>query len=164
MKDPYYCPYCHHRSKRRWNLDVHIKRKHGGHLVSRSLGQYMANNPPLYNQSVDLGHPSFADSIDNTFHPTLLPQDAALRTSQYYTSPTYRPMPSNQSYGTSLSQETIIKLTELKRLVTKYPQFHTIDADEIVKWAIYCSSNGDNKFLDDMLDQLRTIDSLALAS
>ncbi|MGC2685465.1 MAG: hypothetical protein WA323_26720 [Candidatus Nitrosopolaris sp.] len=33
-----------------------------------------------------------------------------------------------------------------------------IDPDEIVKWAIYYSSNGDNKFLDEKLEQLRSID------
>jgi hypothetical protein len=74
----------------------------------------------------------------------------------------YGPMPSmdDQSYGTSLSQETTVKLTELKGLVYKYTQFHNNDPDEIVKWAIYCSSNHDNKFLDDMLEQLRSIGSL----
>jgi DNA transposition AAA+ family ATPase len=77
--------------------------------------------------------------------------------------PMYLPMQmmDNQSYETGLSQGAILKIQELKRLVNKYPQFHTIDADEIVKWAIYCSSNRDNKFLDDMMQQLRTIDSLA---
>jgi DNA transposition AAA+ family ATPase len=82
---------------------------------------------------------------------------------QTFANPMYRPMQirNNQSYEIGLSQETILKIAELKRLVNKYPQFHTIDADEIVKWAIYCSSNSDNKFLDDMLKQLHTIDSLA---
>jgi hypothetical protein len=136
-----------------------------------------ANNPPLYNQSAHLGHATVADSIDNTFHPTFLPQQMPLDVSPNFANPTYPPVDVSQtfatpmyppmqimnvrSYGTSLSPETILKIAELKRLVNKYPQFHTIDADEIVKWAIYCSSNRDNKFLDDMLDQLRTIDSLA---
>ena len=171
MREPYICPYCHHRSTRRWNLDVHIKRRHGGYLVGRSLGQHMANNSPLYNQSVHVGHATVADSIDNTLHPTFLPQGAVLGT----TNPIYPPadvppanpmnipmqIMDNQRYETGLSQGVILKIQELKRLVNKYPQFHTIDADEIVKWAIYCSSNRDNKFLDDMLDQLQTIDSLA---
>jgi len=128
----------------------------------------------LYNQSAHLGHAAAADSIDNTFHPTFLPQQAVLGTSQYSANPIYPPVDASanpmhpsmqimnhQNYGTGLSPETTLKIAELKRLVNKYPQFHTIEADEIVKWAIYCSSNRDNKFLDDMLDQLRTIDSLA---
>jgi len=103
-----------------------------------------------------------ADSVADTFHPTFLPQQV----SPTFTNPMYRHMPTtdSQSFGTGLSWGTVQKIQELKGLVNKYPQFHAIDADEIVKWAIYCSSNRDNKFLDDMLDQLRTIDSLALAS
>src|SRR5215469_734762 len=167
---PYQCIYCDQRSTRRWNLDVHIKRKHGGYLVGRSLGQHMANNPLLYNQSVHSGPATVADRIGNTF----LPQEAVLGTLHYSASSTYPsvdtsanlmypPMQimNHQNYGTGLSPERILKIAELKRLVNKYPQFHTIDADEIVKWAIYCSSNRDNKFLEDMLDQLRTIDNLA---
>jgi len=46
MKVPYYCPYCNERSTRRWNLEVHIKRKHGG-----SPGQYLASDP-FYKRSV----------------------------------------------------------------------------------------------------------------
>ena len=163
MREPYICPHCNHRSTRRWNLDVHIKRKHGEYLVDRSL-DVMANNPPLYNQTVTV-----ADRIGNTF----LPQEAVLGTLHYSASSTYPsvdasanlmypPMQimNHENYGTGLSLETILKIAELKRLVNRYPQFHAIDADEIVKWAIYCSSNRDNKFLDDMLQQLRTIDSL----
>jgi hypothetical protein len=65
----------------------------------------------------------------------------------------------HQSYGISLSQETIAKLEELKRLVYKYPQFHNNGPDEIVGYAAYWALNDDNKFLDEMLEQLRTIDS-----
>ena len=170
MRNPYYCPHCDHRSTRRWNLDVHIKRKHGGYLLNKSL-DHMPNNPPLYSNSVRLGHPILADSIDNSFHPKFLPQEMPLATSQYsaypaldvrqtFVNPPMQIM-NHQNYVAGSSPETILKIAELKPLVNKYPQFHTIDADEIVKWAIYCSSNRDNKFLDDMLDQLRTIDSLA---
>ncbi len=30
MKNTYYCPQCEQRSTRRWNLETHIKRRHGG--------------------------------------------------------------------------------------------------------------------------------------
>src|SRR5262249_34292382 len=148
MRDPYYCPYCNHRSTRRWNLDVHIKRKHGEYLVDRSS----ANNPPSYNNSAQIRHATVADSVAD-FHPTFLPQQTPLDVSPNFANPTYPPLdvspnfanPMNrltadgQIFGTGLSPETILKIQELKRLVNKYPQFHTIDADEIVKWAIYCS-------------------------
>ncbi len=157
MRVPYYCPYCHHRSTRRWNLDVHIKRKHGDRLS--------ANNPPLYSKRFQLGHATVADSVVDTFQPRYTPQQMPLDVMQYSANPMYPPTQimdgQGTDNGTRLSPETILKIAELKRLVNKYPQFHTIDADEIVKWAIYCSSNGDSKFLDDMLNQLRTIDSLA---
>ena len=172
MRDPYHCPYCDQRSTRRWNLDVHIKRKHGG-LLGRSSDRSMANN--LHSQSIHLRNATVADDIDNTFYSRSLPQQAVLGTShhsanpiyppvdvpQTFANPTYTQIMDVQSYGTGLSQGAIHKIQELKLLVNKYPQFHAIDAGEIIKWAIYCSSNHDNKFLDDMLEQLRTIDSLA---
>jgi len=76
---------------------------------------------------------------------------------QYYTSPIYRPSADDQNYGTGLSRET--KLEELKRLVYKYPQFHNNGPDEIVVYAAYWSLNDDNKFLDEILEELRSIDS-----
>ncbi len=38
------------------------------------------------------------------------------------------------------------------------PSFLT-NPDEIIKWAIHRSINGDNKFLDEKLEQLRNINS-----
>ena len=51
-----------------------------------------------------------------------------------------RPLPTmdDQSYGTGLSQETILKIRELKRLVYKYPQYCP-NADEIIRWAFHSS-------------------------
>ena len=49
----------------------------------------------------------------------------------------------------------------LKGLRTNIINTKENDPDEIVKWAIYCSSIGDNEFLDEKLEQLRRIDSLA---
>jgi|SRR5215469_8840869 len=100
--------------------------------------------------------------LENTWlRARYAPQQMPFDVIQYSPSPMYPPTPmmDDQSHATSLSPETILKVAELKRLVNKYPQFHAIDADEIVKWAIYCSSNHDNKFLDDML--VRSLDSLA---
>ena len=45
-------------------------------------------------------------------------------------------------------------------LLNKYPQYHT-NPDDISRLAIYNSINGDNTLLDNKLEQLRTIDSLA---
>ncbi|MFZ0513230.1 MAG: hypothetical protein WAM14_16590 [Candidatus Nitrosopolaris sp.] len=79
--------------------------------------------------------------------------------SQYSTGPIYRHV-EDQRNGTGLSQETKLKIEELKRLVYKYPQYHR-NPDEIIKWVVLCSLNGDNKILDEKLQQLRSIDTLA---
>lgn len=118
----------------------------------------MANSPPLYNKSVQLGNATVADSIGDTFQSKYIPQQTPLGISQYSAG---LPSVHDQSFPNGLSQETIRKIDDLKRLVYKYREYQNNDPDEIVKWAIYCSSNGDNKFLDEKLKQLLTIDSLA---
>jgi len=81
MREPYICPYCNQSSTRRWNLDVHIKRRHGGYLLGRSSDRYVANNPPLYSKSLQLGHTTIADSIGEMFQPRYLPQQTPIGTS-----------------------------------------------------------------------------------
>jgi hypothetical protein len=66
----------------------------------------------------------------------------------------------DQSSSTGLSQDTIVKIDEVRRLMNKYPNYH-MNPDGIIQWAIHCSIIGDNTFVDDKLEQLRTIDSLA---
>ncbi|MGB8937677.1 MAG: hypothetical protein WCC17_21515 [Candidatus Nitrosopolaris sp.] len=64
-----------------------------------------------------------------------------------------------QSFGTGLSHDTIVKIEELKRLLNKYSQYQNYDPDEIVRWAINGAVKGDNQFLDKKLEQLRIIES-----
>jgi hypothetical protein len=66
-------------------------------------------------------------------------------------------MMDDQSPGTGLSPDTALKIEEFRRLMDKYPKYH-MNPDIIIQWAIHSSFNGDNQFLDDELDQLRTID------
>jgi hypothetical protein len=122
----------------------------------------MVNNPSLYSKTVPFGHATVADSVGNIFQPGYLPQQAPLGTSQYSANPMYPPrqIMSVQRYGTGLSQDTIVKIDELKRLMNKHPKYHT-NSNGIIQWAIHTSINADNRFLDDKLEQLRTIDSLA---
>jgi hypothetical protein len=63
----------------------------------------------------------------------------------------------DQSYWTGLSRDTIVKIDELRRLMNKYPKYN-INPDGIIQWAIHSSLNGDSTFLDDKLEQLRSID------
>ena len=158
MRVPYYCPYCNERSTRRWNLDVHIKRKHGGYLLGRSSDRYVANNPPLYSKSLQLGHTTIADSIGEMFQPRYLPQQTPIGTSSSTIRPPLHTMDYQRNGG--LSPDAIQKIQELKALMNKYPRYHT-NPDSIIRLAVYNSIKGDKTLLDDKLEQLRTIDSLA---
>jgi hypothetical protein len=59
---------------------------------------------------------------------------------------------------TGLSQVNTLKIQELKRLAYKYHQYQNNDPDVIVEWAVQGASNGDTKFLDAKLEQLRIMD------
>jgi len=50
-----------------------------------------------------------------------------------------------------------LKIAELRRLTYKYPQYFT-NPDGIITWAVQRANNRDNKFLDEKLEQLRSID------
>jgi hypothetical protein len=63
----------------------------------------------------------------------------------------------DEKYGTGFSQDNIIKIEELKRLMNKYPQYHP-NADGIIRMVIYNSINHDDTLLDGKLEQLRSMD------
>jgi hypothetical protein len=86
----------------------------------------MTNNRLFDRKSVQFGHATVADGVGNTFEPRYIHQQIALGTSQYNSSPILRtPLPTmDEKYGAGLSQETIAKIEELKRLVNKYPQYN----------------------------------------
>ena len=60
---------------------------------------------------------------------------------------------------TTLSQETRLKIEELKRLLYKYPQYH-YNPVAVIACVIHFCNDGDNTFLDEKLEQLRMIDSV----
>ena len=163
MKDPYHCPFCNQSSTRRWNLQVHIKRKHGG-----SPGQYLTSQPSheFSNKPTNPYHniesTTVADNGGNSFQPSYVPQQTPIGIPQYSPGPIYPPWQTidHQSYATSLSDVTTtkLKIEEFKRLVYKYSQYHNNDPDEIVRLVVYNCVNGDSTLLDNKLEQLRTID------
>jgi hypothetical protein len=147
MRHGYICPHCDQRSTKRWNLQVHIKRKHGG-----SPGQYLASHPFSYK----LGNPYHnieSTTVADSFQPRYDLQQAPVGISQYSASPIYpaRQILDDQSYGTSLPKSAIQKIQELNQLTNKYPKYH-MNPDAIVQWAIHSCLNGDNTFLDDKLE------------
>jgi hypothetical protein len=47
MKLPYSCPHCDQKSTRRWNLEIHIKRRHSGAARRWSFGMLnVCDEPP----------------------------------------------------------------------------------------------------------------------
>ena len=69
-------------------------------------------------------------------------RQAPLGISQYSPS---RPMPSmdDQKYGPGLFRDKILKIEELKRLMSKHSQYHE-NPDGLIRLAVYNSINGDN--------------------
>jgi hypothetical protein len=59
---------------------------------------------------------------------------------------------------TTLSQETRLKIQELKKLMYRYAQYYR-NPDAIINCATYWAINGDNMILDEMLEKLRMIAS-----
>jgi hypothetical protein len=169
----YVCTICSEHFTRRYSAQRHNNNLHYGaaeivrlidYLAGRSSGQYTPNNPFWFKRKIpygDVGSLTIADSAVDTFHSKYIPRQTPIDASQYPARPIHRSLPTidHQSYGAGLSRET--KLQELKRLVYKYPQFHNNGPDAIVRWATYWSINGDDTILDDLLEQLRSIDSLA---
>ena len=169
----YVCTVCSEHFTRKSSAKRHNHNIHNGvaeivrlidYLAGRSSGQYMPDNPFWYkpnNPYFNFGSATIADNVGDAFQPRYIPQQKPLGISQYSTSsqilrPTNRE--DQQRHGTGLSQHTVVKIEELKRLVYKYPQYQNNDPDGIIKWAVLCSINGDNRFLNEKLEQLRSID------
>jgi hypothetical protein len=157
------------------------------YLVGRKSGRYRPSHPSLYRRRRgEKGIPNFghaqtavADSMGDTFRYRGLQQQG-----QYHHYPQYQqqapspsiplpslPPPSTQDISPSqsmkttndqgtLSQETVLKIQELKRLVYKYAQYHH-NPDVVIKCVTHFSINGDNTLLDEKLEQLRNIDAIS---
>ena len=146
MREPYICPHCDQRSTRWWNLKIHVKRRHGEFLSGKSSG----SNTPWHrsNSYHSFGSATVCDSVGDTFQPKYFPRQAPPQYSIHRSLPTM----DDQSYGSGLSQDTIVKIGELKRLAYKYPQYLP-NPDGIIRLAIFNSINGDNQLLDQVLEQ-----------
>ena len=82
--------------------------------------------------------------------------------SSYPTDPTFQSESMNTTDDektTTMSQETTLKIQELKRLVYRYAQYHHNPA-AVISCVIHFCNDGDNTLLDEKLEQLRTFDSM----
>src|SRR5215469_7127040 len=124
----YVCTICSEHFTRKYSGWRHNNNLHDGaaeivrlvdYLAGRSSGQYVANNPFWFKRkNHDIGSLTVADSVGDGWKPGYIPQQAPLGL-HYSSRPIDRPLPTmdHQSFGTGLSQDTIMKIHELKRLV-----------------------------------------------
>ncbi|MGA8081526.1 MAG: hypothetical protein WB988_06665, partial [Candidatus Nitrosopolaris sp.] len=166
-------------SATRHNLTIHDNRGEIvpllEYIVGRSSGRYRASHPSWYRRTRSkekrihrFGHAISADSMGDFQHRVLQQQTPFQSASQPDPpSPNFSPYPNERisqpidtrnDQGT-LSQDIIIKIQELKRLLYKYPIFS--NPDGIIKCIIHFSTNGDNTILDEKLEQLRTLDAIS---
>ncbi len=156
------------------------------YLAGRNSGRYQASHPSWYRKrrSKEENHirgfgytTAAADSVGDTFRPGGLQQQGQYQYQYHqqqsrssssstiqdqppavspYRTDQSQPIHTTNDYG-SLSQETRLKIQELKRLVYKYPIFS--NPDVIIKCVTdFSIINGDNTFLDEKLEQLRRFD------
>jgi hypothetical protein len=174
------CATCSEHFTTRYSASRHNLALHGNrgeivplleYLAGMNSGRYHASNPSWYRRRSgkrihEFGYATaVADPVGDTFRPEGL--QGQYHYQQQDQPPDVSPHPTDQSqpvhatndYGT-LSEETRLKIQELKRLVYKYPIFS--NPDVIIKCVTHFSiNNGDNTFLNEKLEQLRSIDSLA---
>ncbi|MGA8083279.1 MAG: hypothetical protein WB988_15620 [Candidatus Nitrosopolaris sp.] len=160
------CATCSEHFTRRYSATRHNLTIHNGrgeivrlieYLVGRSSGRYRASHPFWYKrnrvQSRKFGSLTVADSVGDVFQHRDSLRQAPLGVSQYSTNPILRPttdIANDQEYGTGLSQETNLKIEELK-LANKYPQYCT-NIYAIIKLAIcYATINGMHEMLEQLL-------------
>ena len=82
-----------------------------------------------------MGPTTVVDNGWKEFQPRYGLQQAPVGISQYSASPMYSPrqMMYDQRYGTGLSQDTIVKIHELNRLMNKYPKYN-MNPGGIIQW------------------------------
>jgi hypothetical protein len=173
-------------SATRHNLTIHDNRGEIvpllEYLAGRNSGRYRPSRPSLYRRPSKkrihrFGHAISADSMGD-FRPRGLQQQQtpfqSIQTPRALSLPsTSQAQPQPQgvlsyppdrisepiektNHQGPISQETLLKIQEVKRLVNQYPQDSGADAF-VRRCATFYSINGDNTILDEMLQNLRMI-------
>jgi hypothetical protein len=176
MRNLYNCPYCNQQSTRRWNLEIHIKRRHGGleqpiaklpHAPLQSPGKLVSNNwhTNVYDKPMSSNNNSSGLYLPS--HPSLYSKQIQPQVNRNYqnrvvtdtplspeTLQQRYPLPNASSYSTPTVQQ---KLEELRLLLGKFSS--PWDAQVILDLAKFNLSQGDKRFLDDRLEQFRMLES-----
>jgi hypothetical protein len=187
-KGLYACATCSEHFTRRSNAKRHnitIHENEGEivplleYLAGRKTGRYHASDPSMYRMrrgnkrnrqlltavstdSMGAFPPRFHQRHETPFQSTFVPtplQPHYHDTPMYPTVQTAQPIDRMNDRGL-LSQETLPKIQELKRLMYKYPQCHS-NPDVVIKCVTHLSINGDNTLLDEWLESFRTIDAIS---
>ena len=173
----YVCASCSEHFSRKYSATRHNITIHNGRgeivplldfLVGRSSGRYLASHPSWYRRSEKrihrFGHATVTESMGDSFRPGGLQQQTPFQSTPTLSSPPSEPLyPGASPYPTdlisqptgTLSQETMLKIQELKKLVYRHPIYS--NPDGVVKCVTYFSINGDNTLLDEKLEQLRAL-------
>jgi hypothetical protein len=153
------------------------------YLAGRNSGRYQPSRPSWYRRSSKKRIHNFrhatvtADSMGDTLSPRRLQHETPFQSipttlslpstfqpqppdfSPYPNERISQPIDTRNNQGT-LSEETILEIQELKRLMYKYPQYHS-NPDVVIKCVTHFSINGDNTLLDEWLERFRTIDAIS---
>jgi len=123
-KGPYHCPHCLQTCSRRWNMKVHIQRKHGGirqqpigsvsHFTSAEFIPGMNNLDA--NRRYRRHHEA---SPDYVHHPSELYSDKREESTPLSPLPT---PPSKEKDASDKLDETIREAFEFKKMLSKQPQ------------------------------------------
>ena len=129
-----------------------------GALQRQQQGQYQYHQQSLENKSDIIGSGSRSNHCRQS--PAAI-QDQPPDVLPYPTDRTFQSQSMNTTDDektTTLSQETILKIEELKRLIYRYSQYHR-NPGAVINCIVYYCNNGDNTLLDEKLEQLRMLDT-----
>jgi hypothetical protein len=129
----------------------------GGNLVPGGLqqqGQYRQRHQSLEDQE------PYRWQQQQAVSPAApaIQESSSYPTDQMFQSQSMDTTDDEEKTTTTLSHETRLKIAELKRLVYKYPQYHS-NPGGVISCVIHFCNEGDNSILNDKLEQLRMIDS-----
>jgi hypothetical protein len=163
MRNLYYCPYCNQQSTRRWNLEIHIKRRHGigqpigkvPHAPLQSPGKLVSNNwhTNVYDKSMT---PNNSSGQYPPSHPLWYSKQIQPQFENRVVADTPFSLETLQQPNVSPYSTPQQKLEELRLLLGKFSS--PPNAQVILDLAKFNLSQGDERYLNDRLEQLRMLD------
>lgn len=179
----YVCATCSEHFTRRYSATRHNFNIHNGeaeivrlidYIIGRVSGKFLESHPSWYRREQKrqtrsdgiydnkLAPAVVADSVGDRLGPRNNEQQPPRTQSNKHESSHYSPVfahthTDDRRFG-PLSQESAIKLEEINILANKHRAYLPCSPDIVVGWAVSQSIKGDDRFLNDKLFQLRTLD------